>query len=218
MCLKVSQNSQENKAQACNFVKKDTPTQVISCVNFVKFLRPTISIEHLWWLLLYKFKPKIHTFKSRLKHSGSKWSEHTDKTSGMVCLFNLTHQFFRSSSLDFGGRRWKLLLDVLFARFLHPGTPQLTILSFLKRRSIKIIKADKLVNLTYLNENLLLIYLFSKSIKKVDLIFHFDYNDIRAFEVFKWTAGRIFKCETIKMKLAKDTEEWIFKQKLFCVM
>ena len=46
-------------------------------------------------------------------------------------------------------------------------------------------KADKLLNLTYLNENLLVIYFFSKSIKKIGLIFLFDYNDIRAFEVFK---------------------------------
>ena len=35
----------------------------------------------------------------------------------------------------------------------------------------------------------------------------FDYNDIKALEVFKWTAESIFKCETAKMLLAKNIKK-----------
>ena len=31
-------------------------------LNFVKFLRTPLSIEHLWWLLLYMFKVNINPF------------------------------------------------------------------------------------------------------------------------------------------------------------
>ena len=51
--------------------------------------------------------------------------------------------------------------------------------------------------------------------KKIDLIFLFDYNDVRAFEVFKWTAGCIFKCETTKMKLAKNIKNGFLSKNLF---
>ena len=37
------------------------------------------------------------------------------------------------------------------------------------------------------------------------------------FEVFKWTAGCIFKCETTKIKLAKKHRKFIFKQQDFCM-
>ena len=40
--------------------------------------------------------------------------------------------------------------------------------------------------------------------------FLFDYNDVKAFKVFKWTDGYIFKCETTKMKLAKSIRKIIF--------
>ena len=33
--------------------------------------------------------------------------------------------------------------------------------------------------------------------------FLFDYNDVRALEVFKWTATYIFKSKATKIKLAK---------------
>ena len=48
--------------------------------------------------------------------------------------------------------------------------------------------------------------------QKLNLYF-FDYNDVRAFQVFKWTTGCNFKCETKKVKLAKNIKKWIFKQK-----
>ena len=42
--------------------------------------------------------------------------------------------------------------------------------------------------------------------------FFYDYNDVRVFEVFKWTAGCIFKCEATKMKWAKNIKkEFSFK-------
>ena len=34
-------------------------------------------------------------------------------------------------------------------------------------------------------------------------MFLFDYNDLRSSEVFKWTAGYDFKCETTKIKFEK---------------
>ena len=37
--------------QACNFIKKEIPTQVYT-ENIVKFLKKAFFIEHLWWLLL----------------------------------------------------------------------------------------------------------------------------------------------------------------------
>ena len=66
--LEISQNSQENtcarvsfliklqasRTQACNFIKKETLAQVLSC-EFVNFLRIPFFIENLWWLLLEYF-------------------------------------------------------------------------------------------------------------------------------------------------------------------
>ena len=50
------------------------------------------------------------------------------------------------------------------------------------------------------------LYIFSNNQwAKIDLIFLFDYNDIRAFQVFKWTAWCIFKCEKTKIKVVKNT-------------
>ena len=42
---------------------------------------------------------------------------------------------------------------------------------------------------------------------KIYSLFLFDYNDVRGFEVFEWTAGCIFKCETRNMKLAKNIKK-----------
>ena len=44
------------------------------------------------------------------------------------------------------------------------------------------------------------------------------YNDAGSFEVFKWTAGSIFKSESAKSKLAKNINKMILKQKLFCII
>ena len=59
--LDISQNSQENacvgfsflkscRSQACNLIKKETPTQVYFC-EFFKIFKNTFFIEHLQWLL-----------------------------------------------------------------------------------------------------------------------------------------------------------------------
>ena len=45
--------------------------------------------------------------------------------------------------------------------------------------------------------------------------FFFHCNNVRLFEVFKSTAGCIFKSEKTKMKLVKKMKKWIFKQKPF---
>ena len=54
--LEISQNSQENtcarisfliKLQACNFIKKETLTQVFSC-EFCEIFKNTFFTEHLW--------------------------------------------------------------------------------------------------------------------------------------------------------------------------
>ena len=41
----------EKRPEACDFIKKETLTQVFSC-KFCKISRNTFFIEHLWWLLL----------------------------------------------------------------------------------------------------------------------------------------------------------------------
>ena len=43
--------------------------------------------------------------------------------------------------------------------------------------------------------------------------FLFDYNDVRSFEVFKWTAGCVFKCEITKMNLAKTIKNGFTSKK-----
>ena len=43
----------------------------------------------------------------------------------------------------------------------------------------------------------------------------FDYDDVRAFKVFKWTAGCSFKFETRKMSLPKNTQKMDFYAKSF---
>ena len=61
--LKITQNSQESisvrvsflirlQVKACNFIKKETLTQVFSC-EFGEIFKNTFFIEYLWWLLLY---------------------------------------------------------------------------------------------------------------------------------------------------------------------
>ena len=44
--------------------------------------------------------------------------------------------------------------------------------------------------------------------------FLFDYNDVRALEVFKWTAGCVFKCEITKVNLAKTEKQKKTKKKM----
>ena len=41
----------EKRPEACDFIEKETLTQVFSC-KFCKISRNTFFIEHLWWLLL----------------------------------------------------------------------------------------------------------------------------------------------------------------------
>ena len=53
--LKILQNSQENtcaRVQVCNFIKKETLSQVFSC-EFCEILKNTFFIEHFRWLLLF---------------------------------------------------------------------------------------------------------------------------------------------------------------------
>ena len=82
-----------------------------------------------------------------------------------------------------------VIIRILVCRFVHPGGRQLTILSFLntgwKVRITRLAKPNKLL-----------------------INFLFDYNNVRAFEVFKWRAGCIFKSETTKIKLGKNIKDW----------
>ena len=43
------------KLLTCNFVKKETLAQVVSCEFCWKFLKTPFFVEHLWWLLLYSY-------------------------------------------------------------------------------------------------------------------------------------------------------------------
>ena len=55
-----------------------------------------------------------------------------------------------------------IMLRFLFARFVHPGALQLTILSFFNiSQNMIATKTNKLLILTFLNENLLFIPFFS---------------------------------------------------------
>ena len=52
------------------------------------------------------------------------------------------------------------------------------------------------------------LYIFSCNQQtKIDFLFLFGYYDVRAFQVFKWTAGCISKCKTMKTKLAKNVKD-----------
>ena len=72
-----------------------------------------------------------------------------------------------------------IMLEFLSAQCIHPGALLPFYLFVDMSWNIKIKKASKLYT------------------------FLFDYNDVRAFEVFKLTAGCIFKCKTTKTKLTK---------------
>ena len=52
--LETSQNSQENTCarEACNFIKKESLTQVFSC-EFCEISKKTFFTEYLRWLLLH---------------------------------------------------------------------------------------------------------------------------------------------------------------------
>ena len=86
--LKITQNSQENisvrvsflirlQVKACNFIKKETLTQVFSC-EFGEIFKNTFFIEYLWWLLLYDtlsisfFIPSVKV--NHLSANPTKWS------------------------------------------------------------------------------------------------------------------------------------------------
>ena len=62
--LEISQNSQENtsarvsEASSCNFIKKETKTQVFSC-EFCEISKNIFFTEHLWWLLLCILQGKV---------------------------------------------------------------------------------------------------------------------------------------------------------------
>ena len=52
-------------------------------------------------------------------------------------------------------------LEFLYARYVHPGPPQLNVLIFLRELEVvRITKANNLLNLVFLNENFLLKYFF----------------------------------------------------------
>ena len=53
MFLEISQNSQVNRPQACNFIKKETLAQVFSC-EFCIIPKTPFLTEHLRWLPLKK--------------------------------------------------------------------------------------------------------------------------------------------------------------------
>ena len=44
--------------QGCNFIKKETLPQVLSC-EFCEIFKNTFCTEHLWWLLLIHAKLRI---------------------------------------------------------------------------------------------------------------------------------------------------------------
>ena len=86
--LKITQNSQESisvrvsflirlQVKACNFIKKETLTQVFSC-EFGEIFKNTFFIEYLWWLLLYDtlsisfFIPSVKV--NHLSANPTKWS------------------------------------------------------------------------------------------------------------------------------------------------
>ena len=70
MFLEISQNSQENTCvRVCFLIKLQARPATLfkkrlwhRCfpVNFVKFLRTTFIIEHLWWLLLLLYVFCLH--------------------------------------------------------------------------------------------------------------------------------------------------------------
>ena len=85
MFLTVSQNSQENtcvrssfliKLQLCNFVKKETPTQVLSC-KLYEIFKSTLLIEHHQWVLL--------TIHDHCHH-------HHDRRHHVMCLQTIPHE------------------------------------------------------------------------------------------------------------------------------
>ena len=50
-----------NTVEVCNFIKKETVRCKAFPVNFAKFLRIPIIIEHLWWLLLFFWLPRVQS-------------------------------------------------------------------------------------------------------------------------------------------------------------
>ena len=78
--LKMSQNLLENsratvpRPEACNFVKKETPTEVFSS-KFVNFVRTIFLLEHLRWLLLRCLQDNEEEFETILDDNERKCQE-----------------------------------------------------------------------------------------------------------------------------------------------
>ena len=77
-----------------------------------------------------------------------------------------------------------IILEFLSARFVSPGALLPFYLFFTTSKNIRIEKASKF----------LMSYSFCPQWRQ-------------SFQVFKWTAGCIFKCKTTKMKLAKNIKK-----------
>ena len=72
MFLEISQNSQENNLQACNFIKKETLAQLFACV-FCEISKNIFSDNTSRWLLLNsgKTRKKISTVKFQLLYKNT---------------------------------------------------------------------------------------------------------------------------------------------------
>ena len=116
--LEISQNSQENN------------------VNFMKFLRTPLDIEHLWWLLLLfqiryanflllspftyrSSRPEVFCKKGVL----TSFTKLTGKHRCQSLFFCKSHLFLRPATL-LKQRLWRKCFPVNFAKFLR--TPFLT--------------------------------------------------------------------------------------------
>ena len=112
--LKISQNSQENtfpESKACNFIKKRLCHRYFPA-NLGKFLRTTIFIEHLWWLLLCLFLIQLESFRDLLVIHKTFFSRYTQHPRGRRMktqhIKDSTCKLFFNNNLNFQAKAEKL--------------------------------------------------------------------------------------------------------------
>ena len=112
MFFKISQNSHENTCARVSFLIKLQALATLLKkrlwhkwfpVNFVKFLRTTLFIEHLWWLLLLIFISKfMMSSKNYDMNIASRGKDSQTMNFGQLIEYKIRNVFLENSCKQWG--------------------------------------------------------------------------------------------------------------------
>ena len=110
---------------ACNFIKKETLTQVFSC-EFCEISKSTFVTEHLWWLLLTTIRIRIENTeisyecptKTARSNVAKRETDHGESSKNFkVYSYNLSIMFWH-----YNFELWAIVFNGSFSIFLTADT------------------------------------------------------------------------------------------------